>query len=283
MGYILKAENHRGEVINLSTNPNYILYKVEGLQPPSVNVNVADNATSDGSTFNSARANSRNIVIYVAIKGIVEESRINLYKYFPLKKKIKLYYKNDTRDVYIEGYVELIECDLFSASQVAQISIICPQPYFKGVNELVSYFSDISSLLQFPFSIASSGIEFSAITTNIRKSIINTGDIESGIIIRLYAIGSVVNPIVYDVFDRTYIKLNYTMLADDEIIINTYKGEKSITLVRNGISSNVMGYMAADSTWLTLQSGDNVFTYDAESGNSNLQLTFTTSVLYGGV
>ena len=283
MGYILKAENHRGEVIDLSTNPNYILYKIEGLQPPTVNVNVSDNATSDGSTFNSARANSRNIVIYVAIKGIVEESRINLYKYFPLKKKIKLYYKNDTRDVYIEGYVELIECDLFSASQVAQISIICPQPYFKGVDELVSYFSDISSLLQFPFSIASSGIEFSAITTNIRKSIINTGDIESGIIIRLYAIGSVVNPIVYDVFNRTYIKLNLTMLADDEIIINTYKGEKSITLVRNGLSSNVIGYMAADSTWLTLQSGDNVFTYDAESGNSNLQLTFTTSVLYGGV
>lgn len=283
MGYILKAENHRGEVINLSANPNYILYKIEGLQPPSVNVNMSDNATSDGSTFNSARANSRNIVIYVAIKGIVEESRINLYKYFPLKKKIKLYYKNDTRDVYIEGYVELIECDLFSASQVAQISIICPQPYFKGVDELVSYFSDISSLFQFPFSIASSGIEFSAITTNIRKSIINTGDIESGIIIRLYAIGEVVNPIVYDVFNRTYIKLNYTMLADDEIIINTYKGEKSITLVRNGVSSNVMGYMAADSTWLTLQSGDNVFTYDAESGISNMQLTFTTSVLYGGV
>lgn len=283
MGYILKAENHRGEVINLSADPNYILYKIEGLQPPSVNVNVSDNATSDGSTFNSARANSRNIVIYVAIKGIVEESRINLYKYFPLKKKIKLYYKNDTRDVYIEGYVELIECDLFSASQVAQISIICPQPYFKGVDELVSYFSDISSLLQFPFSIASSGIEFSAVTTNIRKSIINTGDIESGIIIRLYAMGAVVNPVVYDVLNRTFIKLNYTMLADDEIIINTYKGEKSITLVRNGLSSNVMGYMAADSTWLTLQSGDNVFTYDAESGNSNLQLTFTTSVLYGGV
>lgn len=283
MGYILKAENHRGEVLNLSTNPNYIVYKIEGLQPPSVNVNVSANATSDGSTFNSARANSRNIVIYVALKGIVEDSRINLYKYFPLKKKIKLYYKNDTRDVYIEGYVELIECDLFSASQVAQISIICPQPYFKGVDELVSYFSDVSSLFSFPFSIPSSGIELSAITTNIRKSIINTGDIESGIIIRLYAIGAVVNPVIYDVFNRTYIKLNYTMTVNDEIIINTYKGEKSITLIRNGISTNIMGHMAADSTWLTLQSGDNVFSYDADSGNSNLQLTFTTSVLYGGV
>ena len=283
MGYILKVENHRGEVLNLSTNPNYIVYKIEGLQPPSVNVNVSDNATSDGSTFNSARVESRNIVMYVALKGIVENSRINLYKYFPLKKKIKLYYKNDTRDVYIEGYVELIECDLFSASEVAQISLICPQPYFKAVDEVVNYFSEISSYFSFPFSTPKSGIELSAITTNIRKSIIYAGDIESGMIIKLYAIGTVVNPVIYDVFNRTYIKLNCTMEVNDEIIINTYKGEKSITLVRNGESSNVMGYMAADSTWLTLQSGDNLFTYDADSGSTNLQLTFTTSVLYGGV
>lgn len=283
MGYILKAENHRGEVINLSTNPNYILYKIEGLQPPSVNVNVSDNATSDGSTFNSARANSRNIVLYIAIKGVVEVNRINLYKYFPLNKKIKLCYKNGTRDVYIEGYVELIECDLFSDKQVAQISIICPQPYFKAVDEVISYFSEVSSYFTFPFSITKSGVELSAITTNIRKSIIYAGDVESGIIIKLYAIGEVVNPVIYDVFNRTYIKLNCTMEVNDEIIINTYKGEKSITLIRNGESSNVMGYMSADSTWLTLQSGDNVFTYDSDSGNSNLQLTFVTSVLYGGV
>lgn len=283
MGYILKAENHRGEVINLSTNPNYILYKIEGLQPPSVNVNVSDNATSDGSTFNSARANSRNIVLYIAIKGVVEVNRINLYKYFPLKKKIKLYYKNGTRDVYIEGYVELIECDLFSDKQVAQISIICPQPYFKAVDEVISYFSEVSSYFTFPFSTTKSGVELSAITTNIRKSIIYAGDVESGIIIKLYAIGEVVNPVIYDVFNRTYIKLNCAMEVNDEIIINTYKGEKSITLIRNGESSNVMGYMSADSTWLTLQSGDNVFTYDSDSGNSNLQLTFVTSILYGGV
>lgn len=281
--YELKVMNNRGEVLNLSTSPSYKVYKVTGLQPPAVVLNDSKNVTSDGAKINSARVDKRNIVIYLAIEGEIEKSRINLYKYFPLKQTVTVYFKNGTRDVYIEGMVELIECDPFSRKQVAQISLICPQPYFKSVEELVSYFSDITSLFEFPFSISESGKEFGAITANVRKSIINTGDVESGIVIDLFATGTVVNPVLYDVFKRTHIKLMLTMEANDRIVINTNVGQKSITLVRGGVSSNIMGYLYPDSSWFTLSAGDNVFTYAADSGGSNLQIMFSTSVLYGGV
>ena len=283
MSYELKVMNDKGEVLNLSTSPNYTVYKVTGLQPPQVALHSSNNATSDGITVSGAKAAERNIVIYVAMERDVESSRINLYKYFPLKKTVTVYFKNGSRDVSIEGYVELIECDLFANRQVAQISIICPQPYFKAVEELVSYFSDVTSQFTFPFSIPAEGMAFSSITANVRKSIINTGDVESGVIISLYANGTVVNPVLYDVLERTHIKFNFTMLPNDEIIINTNVGKKSVTLIRNGISSNLLGHRTADSTWFTLKAGDNVFTYDSESGNSNLQITFRTAVLYGGV
>lgn len=281
--YELKVMNNKGEVLNLSTSPSYKVYKVTGLQPPAVALNASNNATFDGAKINSARVEQRNIVIYMTIEGEIEKSRINLYKYFPLKQTVTVYFKNDTRDVYIEGMVEIIECDLFSSKQVAQISLICPQPYFKGVDVLVSYFSDVTSLFEFPFSITENGVEISAITTNIRKSIINTGDVESGIVIDLFSIGTVVNPVLYDVFKRTHIKLMFTMEANDHIVINTNVGQKSVTLIRGGIVSNIIGHLYPDSSWLTLGAGDNVFTYDAESGGSNLQITFSTSVLYGGV
>ncbi|MBQ9700085.1 MAG: phage tail family protein [Lachnospiraceae bacterium] len=281
--YTLSVKNDREDVLPLTGNKNYTVYKIEGLNPPPVTVNHSVNSTTDGSTINSVRLGNRNIVIYMAIEGNVEANRINLYKYFPLKKTVTLYFKNDTRDVYIEGTVELIECDLFSNKQVAQISIICPQPYFKDVEELISYFSDVSSLFEFPFSIAEEGTELSAITTSVRKSIINVGDIESGIIIDVYAIGSVVNPVIYDVLARTHIRLLFTMEANDRIVINTNVGKKSIKLIRNGVETNILGYMLPDSKWFTLKSGDNVFTYDADNGTSNMQITFTTSVLYGGV
>ena len=283
MGYELKVKNDRGEVLSLSTSPTYNVYKVTGLQPPAVSINSSVNATTDGSTVNSLRAGTRNIVLYMTLEGDVEKSRINLYRYFPLKKRITLYFKNGSRDVYIEGYVETIECDLFTNKQIAQISILCPQPYFKGVDELVSYFNEVNALFEFPFSMPAEGVELSSITANVRKSIINSGDVESGLIIDLYAVGDVVNPVIYDTFKRTSIKLLFSMRKGDRIVINTNAGSKSIVLIREGITTNVMGYMTPDSTWLTLEAGDNVFTYECDSGSSNLQLTFTASVLYGGV
>ena len=281
--YSLKVENDRGNTLELTGNPNYTVFKIEGLNPPQVNINNSVNTTTDGSKINSVRLGNRNIVIYMTIEGDIEANRINLYKYFPVKKTVKLYFSNNSRDISICGTVELIECDLFSERQVAQISIICPQPYFKSVNELVSVFSDVSPMFSFPFSIAKGGVEVSAITTNVRKSIINTGDVETGAIIKLFAIGTVVKPVIYDVLKRTHIRLNITMLASDTLVINTNVGEKSIELIRDGVTYNALGYMSPDSTWFLLESGDNVFTYDTESGNNNLQITFTTAVLYSGV
>ncbi len=281
--YSLKVENDRGNILELTNNQDYTVFKIEGLNPPQVTINSSVNTTTDGSSINSARLENRNIVIYTTIDGDVETNRINLYKYFPVKKNIKLYFKNNSRDVYIEGTVELIECDQFTNKEVAQISIICPKPYFKDIENLVTSFGDVSSMFEFPFSIAKTGIEISGVTTNQRRSIVNTGDVETGVIIKLFSTGTVVNPIIYDVLKRTQLKLNFTMLASDTIVINTNVGEKSIELIRDGVTYNAMGYMAQDSSWFIMESGDNVFTYDATSGNSYLQLTFTTAILYSGV
>lgn len=281
--YSLKVKNNRGELLTLTNNPNYTVYKIDGLTPPRATVNSSVNTTTDGSSINSVRLESRNIVIYMTINGEVEINRINLYKYFPCKKTVILYFSNGSRDVYIEGTVELIECDLFANRQVAQISIICPKPYFKNVENLLTYFSDVNDLFEFPFSIDAAGLEISTITPNTRKSIINVGDIDTGINIELFANGTVVNPIIHDILKRTYLKLNFTMLASDKIVINTNMGEKSIELIRNGVKTNALGYMDRGSDWFTLTTGDNVFTYDCESGGNNLQIKFTSCVLYSGV
>lgn len=281
--YSLKVENDRGDALELTNNRKYTVYKIEGLTPPQATINASVNTTTDGSNINSVRLGNRNIVIYTTIEGDVEANRINLYKYFPVKKTVKLYFSNGVRNIYIEGTVELIECNLFTTKQVAQISIICPKPYFKDVNDLITVFGDVIKMFEFPFKIPKDGVEISTISTNQRRKIVNTGDVETGVLIKLFATGTVVNPVIYDTLNRTQLKLNFTMLPSDSIVINTNIGEKSIELIRDGVTSNAMGYMAQDSTWFILEAGDNIFTYDADSGNSNLQLTFTTSILYSGV
>lgn len=126
-------------------------------------------------------------------------------------------------------------------------------------------------------------MELSIIGNDIRKNIINAGEVDTGMLIELFAIGTVVNPVIYDVLNRTHIKLEFTMEANDIIYINTNSGNKSITLLRDGVESNIISYLSYSSKWLTLNTGDNVFTYDAESGVSNIKLTFRTLALYGGV
>ena len=279
----VKIKNDIGEVLNLSTSTNYTLYDVTGVTPLQMNINSSVNATSDGSTVNSIRADYRNIVLYVAIHGDIEVNRLNLYKYFPPKRQISIYCKTNARNVFIEGYTELIDVKLFSDQQVAQISIICPQPYFKGVHEFITYFSQVDNLFSFPFSIPNVGMELAVISEEIRKNIVNAGEIETGMIIELFTIGEVVNPVIYDVNKRAHIKLNVTLKANDKVVINTNSGQKSIKLTRAGRESNLLGHLAHTSTWLQLSSGDNVITYDAEAGESNIQLSFKTLALYGGV
>lgn len=281
--YELKVENSYGDILNLSTDPRYTLYNITGLTPPQATINSSVNTTQDGSEINSARVEVRNIVLYMTLEGDIERNRINLYKYFTPKKKVTLYYKNDTRDVYIEGMVELIECDLFTNKQIAQVSIICGKPYFKSLDTLITSFSNVTSYFEFPFSVSSNGMEISAITTDIQKSIIYTGDIDTGVVITLFATGTVVNPVIYDVSRNTQFKLNMTLNNADTVIINTSVGEKSVQLLRAGVYSNALGYMTPDSEWFTLEAGDNIYAYKCDSGDANLQITFTTTLLYGGV
>lgn len=281
--YTLKVKNAMGEELLLSNSDKYTVYNVEGLAPPQAKLNLSVNSTQDGSVLNSSKVESRNIVIYLTIESPVEENRINLYKYFIPKNRVELYFNNEARDVYIEGTVELVECNLFSKKQTAQISIICEKPYFKSIEKLIISFSDTSKLFEFPMDVPELGVEVGSISTNTRKTILYAGDVESGLIIQLFANGTVVNPTVYDTLRRTKFKLNMTLQGGDTVLINTNIGEKSVTLIREGASSNAMGYMDPSSDWLTLYAGDNVFTYDCDSGSAYLDLSFSTSLLYGGV
>ena len=60
--------------------------------------------------------------------------------------------KNANRDVKIKGYVETIECDPFVKREKAQISIICPRPYFEALATLYAEACGGSSF-EFPFAI----------------------------------------------------------------------------------------------------------------------------------
>ena len=61
------------------------------------------------------------------------------------------------------------------------------------------------------------------------------------------------------------------MTAGETITVNTTTGEKKITGLLDGVSSNYFKYRDLGSSWLQLAVGDNLLRYDADSGLDRLE------------
>ena len=307
MIYSLAVTNYLGDRIKLELGKpvfsGFLVKSITGLGPVKANVNTTEVATNDGSMFNSARLSQRNIVIQLAfVHSIygedIEEIRQKSYKYFPIKKNVELIIETDNRYVRTIGYIESNEPDIFSKQEGTQISIICPDPYFYSASEdgnNVTDFYSIDPVFEFPFSNESLSeplLIFGEIQIKTEGVITYHGDSEIGVMIYIHAIGPATNINIYNTETREVMSINTTKLealtgkgivASDDIIINTLKGEKSITLVREGKSYNILNCLDKNTDWFTLVKGDNIFAFTAESGVTNLQFRIENKVIYEGV
>lgn len=281
--YKLSVKNTNGNILEITNNPLYVITSITGLSPAAAIINTAANGANDGTIFNSSRVNQRNIVITIRLIRDVEAARIALYSYFKTKQSCRLYYSNGSRDVYIDGYVESMQCDFFTQSEFMQISVICPNPFFRDVYESVSEMSLITPQFEFPFSIPAEGISFSTKNDVATADVYNGGDIVSGMNIELYANGGVTNPSVINANTLERFSLNYTMQAGDQIVIDTITGEKSVRLIRYGRSTNIINALGQNPNWLQLAIGKNTFTYSANDGAENLSVKIKHTNLYEGV
>lgn len=296
----LRVTNHLGESLTiklapLDSSPFYIL-NIEGLGPAKANINMNALATTDGSLYNSARLNTRNIILTLKLRDYptVEDSRLMSYRYFPIKKRIKLTFTTDRRVSTIYGYVENNEPSIFSSRETAQISILCPDPYFYDVGSSV-VISGIESTFEFPFSnesLINDLIEIGEINVGQEYNVKYNGDAEVGLTIRIQATGDVENVAVYNTGDGRFMKIDTAKLLaltgasivnGDEIVIVTTRGNKTITLIRNGVETNILNTLDKTSNWLTLVRGDNVIAFIADSGGANIQLTVSHQTKYEGV
>lgn len=283
--FVLEIENSNGERLKLTEDESiYQVMKVEGLTPPQAEITTVPVANMHGERFKSSRIEMRELVLEVKIGGEVEKNRIKLYNFFDTGNMCRVHYTNGSRSVGITAYCENFDGDLFSISQEVQISLLCPKPFWEGLEAIKADISQVIGGFVFPFAISSSGIEFTRFVRGRETNVINRGDRDCGIIISIKSNGDgVENPIIYDVATGNFFKVRQTMSAGDVITINTNIGEKSIKLTSNGVSSNIMGKVMRGSTWFDLKKGTNMFTYSADVGVDSLEITMEYRLLYSGV
>ena len=307
MIYSIVVTNYLGDRIKLELGKpdvsGFLIKSITGLGPAKANVNTTEVSTNDGSLFNSARLSQRNIVLDMVFINTVygesiEDLRQKSYKYFPLKKSVELTIETDNRYVKTTGYVESNEPNIFSSQEGTQISIICPDPYFYSAGEdgnNVTNFYSIDPMFEFPFSNESLDeplLVFGEIQIKTEGVITYHGDSEIGVMIYIHAIGPATNINIYNTETREVMRINTEkissltgkgIVASDDIVINTAKGEKSITLIREGVSYNILNCLDKNTDWFTLAKGDNIFAFTADSGVTNLQFRVENKVIYQGV
>lgn len=297
--------NYLGESVKIELSegdPNHgmIIQNITGLGPPKASINMTDLATMDGSLFNSARVEKRNILIRMifTFAPTVEDSRQRTYKYFPIKKPLTFLIETENRIVETVGIVETNEPDIFSKEETNQISLVCDDPYFYSAGENgknVTVFFGVEPLFEFEFendSVNKPVIEFGSIENETEKTIYYDGDSEIGVVITIHAIGDTRNITIYNTGTREVMKIDTKkieeltgsgIIAGDDIIISTIRGDKSIRLLRDGIYTNILNALDKDSDWFQLTKGDNIFAYTAEYGSENLQFKVENRIIYEGV
>jgi predicted phage tail component-like protein len=283
----ITVENSKGKQLCLTDDENkYQLESVLGLNPPSADIAMSDNI-EDGADFVHSRIGTRNIVINLVIKGYVEENRLALYKYFPNKENVKLYFETNTKKVWIDGYVESNEPDQFSMLTTCQISILCPNPFFKDLEETLINMNIIAPKFYFPFYTVTPR-PFSTYSQISILNLINEGNVSSGMTIEISARGEVINPTIYNRDTKEYIGVGtaerpFIMMKGDTILITTHINNKRVKLIRNAVETNIFNYLKKGSKFLQLETGDNVFTYSAESGNEYIDIDFKYYSNYEGI
>lgn len=297
----ITVTNHLNESIKLELGfperSGFLIQEISGLGPVKADINVSELSNIDGSIYNSARLPSRNIVFKLVLleSPTIEDIRQKSYKYFPIKKRVRLLIETTNRTAEIFGYVESNEPIIFSRQETTQISIVCPNPYFYSEGKQITTFTGFEKVFSFPFSNESLSDKL-LIMGNIIKNQIQTvlyeGDSEIGFNIEIHAVGTAKHVMIYNVNTLENMKIDtdklialtgQPIIMGDSIFISTIKGNKSIQLLREGVYYNIINCLDRDATWMFLRKGDNVFAFDAEEGGANLYFRIINQVIYQGI
>lgn len=304
MIYTIIATNAKGDSVELDlANPwagGIAVTGASGLGPAEGTINTVNFATSDGALFNSSRIKSRDIELNLKFLGSdIEAVRHKLLRYFRVKHPITLDFITDYRHTYITGHVEKNEIDIFSNSEGADLTIVCPNPFFKlrdpvkGKNSVRFTTSTPSFEFEFqdPNSVSPTLI-FGEMTSTGETVVVYEGDADASTIVDIQFLGPASGVKLYNTTTQTRINidtneisrlLGSTIRAGDRLSISSGVGDKYVKAYRDGRVYNALSALDKDSDWIFLTPGDNLITVRADTGIDNVSAIISFENLYESI
>ena len=304
MIYTIVATNDKGDSVELDlANPwagGIAVMGASGLGPADGTINTVNFATSDGALFNSSRIKSRDIELHLKFLGSdIEAVRHRLLRYFRVKHPITLDFITDYRHTYITGHVEKNEVDIFSKDEGADITVVCPNPFFrlrdpaKGKNSV--QFTSSAPSFEFEFqdpSEDSPTLIFGEMSSTGETIVVYEGDADASTIVDIQFLGPATGVKLYNTTTQTRINidtneiarlLGSTIRAGDRLSISSGVGDKYVRAYRDGKVYNALSALDRDSDWIFLTPGDNFITVRADTGIDNVSAIISYENLYESI
>lgn len=226
-----------------------IVENIDGLDPVKATLVSSSFAGLDGEQYQSARRETRNIKIRVALEPdysteSVQDLRRRVYSYFMPKSEVSLrfYMTNAPATVDIVGRVESCETALFSQEPAIDISIICYDPDFFD-----------------PTVVTLSG---NTVSTATETLVDYKGSVESGIRFTLNVNRTLSAFTIYHRLPNDELRIldfAASLLSGDLVQISTIVGDKGATLTRSGTTSSILYAISPQSNWTEFAPGGDNF------------------------
>ena len=276
----LELINKNYQILDLLNNrSNFILTSAEGLHGIETDIAESETPYADGAIIDSVKALPRGIELVFTLRGNIKESIDKFTSIVKSKQYVTLREVEGDRDITIKGIATIPPYSRMMQSCKITLTIYCAQPYWEDINYIVEVISHYIDLLHFPEEgqyFTETGRPFGALDLSLKKTFTNMSDTSVGMLINITALGEVKNPfIVCDTGEQKgwQMQLNLTLKENDEVVISTVKGDKYITI--NGLDTyegepilNKLEWQGLD--WLQLETGENIFSVGAETGESDV-------------
>ena len=260
-----------GAAMTLLHNPFFTVTDIEGLTTETSNLASVSVPSVDGDTVTNVQAQPRTVNMYLRLKQSagIEAAKRYILQFVKPKLAGTLQMTRDGHQTELKGIVEAISLPRFAQGCTMQITLHCAQPYWTDSEITTKDFSTVENAHHYPLALPSSGIVLGAFDSNNETSVENDGDVETGLQIVITALGAVTNPKLTDALTGEFIGITDTLAANDEVIINTTVGSKTVT--KNG--ANIISKLTEGSRFLQLGVGSNIFAISATSGIDNAYFT----------
>lgn len=158
-----------------------------------------------------------------------------------------------------------------------EIEGYAPDPMFSKIDDDKVDAATIEGKFYFPLVMSTSpdppgGVVMGMRSTSLIVNVVNDGAVATGMKIVFVATGTVVNPSLTHIGSQQFFKLDKTLEAGEQVVVNTNVGEKGVKGYIGDDELNYFKYRDLASSWLQLDVGDNYVRYNADEGIENLEM-----------